>query len=415
MNIKNKKIIIVTPRFPFPPKGACDDDRSEGILWFLRDGFDVVVITKVQNQDKADESVRIGKEIGVPIFPVIYRADRGDESFIKRLFLRMKNPLFIDGAAFEYSDPEIKNIFQEKMSSFKPDYVYFDYTYLWPLYKIVKKNHIPIITRSINFEPVHFLEEDGYSFFNIFKFLFKCISEILTVCRSDFLFSITPKEEKIYKYLGAKNIANLPLRGLHKYIGKGPEILPKEKLNVFFAGSTYNVSHNMAALEFIIKKIASKIENQMPGKFVFNITGAKMPDNMKQFFSDKIIYHGYVNNMDEFVKNMDIALIPSLFGAGMQQKIFEPLCRGIPTITSERGIAGYPFKDEKHLLYADTVEEYVEALKKIAEFDVRKIIAKNSIDLCRSIFSQDLINFIIRRGIKDIEKNTAPINIKILF
>jgi len=38
---------------------------------------------------------------------------------------------------------------------------------LWPLYKIVKNSHTPIITRSINFEPLHFLEEDGYSFLNI--------------------------------------------------------------------------------------------------------------------------------------------------------------------------------------------------------------------------------------------------------
>ncbi len=106
-----------------------------------------------------------------------------------------------DGAAFEYADPEIKAIFSRELDEFKPDAVWFDYTYLWPLYKIAKKNKIPIYTRSINFEPMHFLDEDGHSWWNYLKSIPKFVSEYLTTRMSDKIFAITPKEAEIYNYL----------------------------------------------------------------------------------------------------------------------------------------------------------------------------------------------------------------------
>lgn len=402
---QKKKILIITPKFPYPVTGACEQDRYFGIKMFLELGYEIRVITKV-SPGKEDSVLPVSEKLGIKIFAISYKCSK-HLSFKNRFLKNIKriiNPLFWDGAAFEYSDPEIKNMLKEQISFFKPDYIYFDYTYLWPLYKIARKSRVPIITRSINFEPVHFLEEDGYSFLNMLKFLFKLISEILTARRSDFLFSITPKEEKIYKHLGVKNIANLPLRGLCKYIGKGPKILPKEKLNVFFTGSTYNVSHNRAALEFFVKKIAPEAERQMPGKFIFNITGAKMPNEMMRFFSDNIIYHGYVDDMDQFVKNMDIALVPSLFGSGMQQKIFEPISRGIPTITSPRGIVGYPFENKKHVILANTTDDFLKALDEMRDYDLRKKIADEGIKMSKDIFSENKIKSIILNSINYVSR-----------
>ena len=216
LNKKKKKILIVMPKFPYPATGACEQDRMTGLEIFGKFGYEIKVIAKTI-KGRMEDAKKIGQDMGIEVFPVSYKFKRD----IKRFF----NPLYWDGASYEYRDEEIVDVLNKQLNSFKPDVVWFEYTYLWPLYSIARKQNIPIVTRSINFEPTHFLEEDGYSFFNILKFPFKFISEILTASRSDFLFSITPKEEKTYRRLGVKNIANLPLRGLCKYIGKGPEIL----------------------------------------------------------------------------------------------------------------------------------------------------------------------------------------------
>lgn len=395
-----QKILIVTPRSPFSKSGACDQDRALGIEQFLKLGYDVRVITKVlpfgtEYLEKAKD------DLGIKIIPVSYKLFK-NLSFsgkIKRYIKRFVNPFNLDGAAYEYKDKEIQNAFEYELNEFKPNFVIFDYTYLWPLYKHTQKRKIPIITRSINFEPLHFLQEDGFSFLNLLKFLPKLLSEFLIIKKSDLIFSISPKEKKIYKKLGAKNVINLPLRSLPSLLKQERNIKNKDVLSLFFMGSTYNVSHNKKALEFLVKEIAPKIEKKAPGKFIFYITGNKVPVEFEKYFKENVVYEGYVKDLDVFLDDMDIAIVPSLFGAGMQQKIFEPLVNGIPTITSKRGIADYPFINEEHLLFAESIDEFVESILRLQDIELRKKLSRNSLVLCNEIFSEKIIDAIIKKGI----------------
>ncbi|MEK7598904.1 MAG: glycosyltransferase [Patescibacteria group bacterium] len=376
-----KKILIITPRFPLPDTGACEKDRFEGIKQFKRLGFDVRVVSKVFSfQDKKDIE-KFSADFGIPVKLLEY-----ENKFSLRKFF---NPFYWDGAAHEYSGKSTQEAVEAILDEWHPDLVWFDYTYLWPLYGLAGRRKIPIITRSINFEPDHFLQEDGYSLLNLIKFLPKLASEIITIYKSDFLFAITPNEEKIYRRLGAKNIKTLPLRGLSLCFNSIHGVNNKDILNVFFMGSTYNVHHNRAALEFILKKIAPEARKKYPLKFKFYILGSKVPEDLTKFFGEDIIYVGHKNHeaLDEFLAGMDIAIVPSLFGAGMQQKIFEPLCRGIPAVASLRGLAGYPFEHRKHLLAAETLGEFPDLLSELRDAGLRRSLSENSVALSKKLFS----------------------------
>lgn len=394
----NKKILIVTPSLPFPITGAEQSDRANGIKQLIRLGFEVRVIVKLVAWQSISYVKKIEKELGIKFFPIAYKYSNRKFTLlekIKKILLKLSNPLFLDGAALEYSEPEIKRIFEEQIKKWKPSLVWFDYTYLWPLYNIAQKRDIPIITRSVNLEPIHFLQEDGYSILNFIKFLPKFLSEIITIKKSNFIFAISPKEEEVYRKLGAKNVNVLPLRGLNLCLKENREIKEKKILNVFFMGSTYNVYHNKKALEFILKKIVLKINELESNKFRFYIFGAKMPREFHDYLNRNIIYKGYVDDLELALSQMDIALIPSLLGAGMQQKIFEPLARGFPTITSERGIAGYPFKDNKHLLFAWHADEFVNCLIRLKDINLRRKLSKNALELSNQLFSQKKLDKII--------------------
>jgi hypothetical protein len=391
-----KKILIITPRFPLPDSGACEKDRFEGIKQFKRLGFDVRVISKVFSFQDKKIIEKFSADFGIPVKLLEYENKFG--------LLKFLNPLYWDGAAYEYSGKSTKEAVKIVLDQWRPDLVWFDYTYLWPLYGLVRRKKIPIITRSINFEPDHFLQEDGYSLLNLMKFLPKLAGEIITIHKSDFLFSITPKEEKIYCRFGAKNEAILPLRGLPLCLKFPPAIRNKEILNVFFMGSTYNVHHNRAALEIILKKIAPEVNKKTPGKFKFYISGSKVPEDLIRFFGQNIIYTGYKNQeaFDKFLADMDISIVPSLFGAGMQQKVFEPLCRGIPTVASLRGLAGYPFEHRKHLLVAKTLDEFPDLLLELGNADLRRNLSENSIALSKELFSSQTLDFAILKSIDPI-------------
>jgi len=294
------------------------------------------------------------------------------------------------------------DVFKRELDEFKPDAVWVEYTTLWPLYKYAKRRNVPIITRSINFEAFHFLDEDGFGPINLLKFISKFFGEIMTIRKSDFLLAITPKEERTYKKFGAKKTAVLPLRALPQFLAEEKQIKDKEKLNVFFMGSTYNVSHNKKALEKVVKEIIPLVNKKYPNKFLFHITGGKLPKDFDNLFSDNTTYHGFVPDRDIFLEDMDIALTPSLFGAGMQQKIFEPIARGIPTVASTRGLAGYPFKDKEHLLLADTAEDFAQALGEMIDFNKRKDLSLNAKELCRDIFSEGKIKEVVASSLEVI-------------
>ena len=387
----SKKILVITPRFPLPDTGACEQDRVEGIKQLKRLGFEVSVVSKIFFfQDKAAIE-KFSSDFGIPVKLLEY-----ENKFSIKRFL---NPFYWDGAAYEYSRKSVKEAVESEVERFRPDLVWIDYTYLWPLYSIFRKRNIPIIVRSINFEPSHFLQEDDWSFLNLFKFLSKFASEIITVRRNNFLFAITPKEENFYRKLGAKNTATLPLRGLAGRLKERKQINDNKSLNVFFAGSTYSVSHNRKALELIVRQVAPLVERKKLGKFTFHITGRKFPNELKSYLNEKVIYRGLINDWNSFTDEMDIAIVPSLYGAGMQQKIFEPLCRGISTVASARGLAGYPFINGEHLLLAQTPEDFVSCLLMLENAGLRQELSRKAYELASRIFSREASDQIITKAI----------------
>jgi len=386
-----KSILIITPGFPIPTAGACEQDRLAGILQCKRLGFNVQVIAKVFDYKDKEIIKKFGRENGIKINLVRYKFQ--DKKSIGYYIKRLLNPKYWDGSAYEYFDEEIQDAVKRAIKENRPDAAWFDYTYLWPLYSIVKKAGIPIITRSINFEPQHFLEEDGNYVINYVKFLPKVFSEYLTAKKSDILFSITPKEQKLYKKLFKKTDArNLPLRNLHSKLSNSRLIKDKPQLNAFFMGSTFNVSHNRRALEFVIKEIAPRAEKEMPGKYVFYIFGGKIPEELSKLAGDNVKIAGFVDDLDRALEDMDVAVIPSLYGAGMQQKIFEPLCKGIPSVVSKRGIADYPFKHGEHLLAAESADDFIGGLRELLDVSLRKRLSENSIKLSKKLFSREIMD-----------------------
>lgn len=402
----DKKILIVTPKFPFPPTGACEQDRFWGIKDFIRYGFEVRVITKLFGEANEELALKTGKELDIKIFPVQYKFKNFSrkekfKNFLSRLF----PPFYLDGSAFEYKDKEIQGILKSQIEEWKPDLVWFDYTYLWPLYGIAKKRKIPIITRSINFEAIHFLLEDGINFVNILRSIPKFFTEYITLKNSDLLFSITPKEEKLYKKIGFKNkIKNLPLRGLPHCLKTERTVRETDILHIFFMGSTYNVHHNRDAAKFILQEIAPGLQRKSPGKFIFHILGSKLPSELEKYVGENTIYEGpkYGQELEKFLSEMDVAVVPSLFGAGMQQKVFEPLARGIPAVISERGLAGYPFKNKEHLLLAKSAEDFIERIIELQDINLRKKLSKNSMELSSQIFSQRVIDNIVLNAVNNL-------------
>lgn len=401
-----KKILMVMPSLPWPETGAEQSDRAWGIRLLKELGYEVKVLAKWPEFKPVTLISEAQTEFGVEIITVPYvfsNAKIGLGKKIKKYLYQLSHLAFWDGAALEYAEPLIRKEFVGLLDSWQPDLVWFEYTYLWPLYDLIKDRKIKIITRSLNFEPDHFWQEDGRSFLNRIIYRAKMGSEKRIIRNSDHIFAITPDEGKRYFELGAKSVSVLPLRGLSPLIGKNlkKEEKGREPSQVFFLGSSYNVSHNRQALEFLLHQIIPLANELFPGSFIFNIFGAKVPVELEINLPDNVVIQGYAQDLSQALSLMDIALIPSLLGAGMQQKIFEPLVRGIPIISSRRGLVGYPFLEGRDLLLADAPEEFVSCLGRLGQDpELRARLAQNAVSLGRELFAKEAIKGMIEKQIK---------------
>ena len=197
--------------------------------------------------------------------------------------------------------------------------------------------------------------------------------------------------------LGSKRALNLPLGGLLQILANDHILTKKHSvLNIYYSPSNFNVHHNLRALDFVLDEIVPELDKLMQNRYKVFITGSKMPSDRRDKCVGAVMATGYIEKYDEFLSDMDVALAPSLSGAGMQQKVFEPIARGIATVTHPRAIAGYPFISGTDCLFAESGTDYAQAIAKLADLNYRKRIAKAGSSLARTLFSGEVSDRFLR-------------------
>ena len=383
----SKRVLIVTPWIPFPITGADQQDRYYGFLQLQEAGFEIQVIAKIHAfQDRAQVEA-FYKEAGIPLILVPYTTSLW--SLLFRRFGRViREPALLDGAALEYIDELTESMIRETVATFKPDVAWVEFSFLWPVVRLLKSLNIPTVMRSANNEAQQSIDEhEGKWRYRLLSWP-KFRGERIVARESGVVCAITPWEETWYKTCGATKTMVLPLRGLARTLRHRTHA-QKDVLDIVFLSSSYTNGHNRDALKFVLTQIVPAMNARAPGQFRFHITGKKFPDAFRQYITSSVVVHDFISDLDAFLDTMDIALCPSVSGQGMQQKIFEPLCCGLPLITHHT--AGYPFEDGVQVLLAQTNEQYVDHLLALRSMERRQVLADAAFDLSCRLFSAEKV------------------------
>lgn len=391
----SKRVLILTPWVPYPVTGACQQDRICGLKQMKKLGYDMQVIAKIHSWQPRAEAERVFAEEGIPLTLLPY-VQNLPALLWKRLPRILTNPALLDGAALEYTDPAYEQAVKDAVERFKPNVIWIEYTLLWPLLRLLKPYGVPMIMKSSLNEPANCRDENNWSFLSVIKSIPKYPGERIAARESSFIFAITPAEEKWYRHCGARHAGTLPLRGLSQCFARKNHI-QKDVLDVVFLSSNYNMGHNRNALTFLLEQIIPRVRDRAPGMFRFHLTGSKFPEVYKDFLKDDVRATGFVQDIGQFMASMDIALCPWISGHGMQQKVFEPLCRSIPLITTKT--AGYPFEPEREVMLADTPDEYVDHLLILHDAARRQKQADAAYNKATMLFSEETVMKTVREAI----------------
>lgn len=85
-------------------------------------------------------------------------------------------------------------------------------------------------------------------------------------------------------------------------------------------------------------------------------------------------YHGYVDDLDAVLRNVDVAVVPLRIGGGMRIKILDFLSRGLPTISTSVGAEGiaHSWHGQHVFELADHADGFLHALELLSEGAARR-------------------------------------------
>jgi len=174
------------------------------------------------------------------------------------------------------------------------------------------------------------------------------------------------------------------------------------KCNNLFSIASMDWYPNIEGIEWFLNNVWSKIHNLYP-ELVFKIAGRNMPDNLKNIKLQNIDIVGEVDDAKQFMLDNGVLVVPLWSGSGVRIKIIEAMSIGKVVITTSIGLEGISAKDKQHILIADTVNAFVEAVKFCMENAVIcEQIGKNAQQFIRENHNNELISLHLENKLNEI-------------
>ena len=317
----------------------------------------------------------------------------------------LKNMFNYGKTLFQYLDTTIASNMNSSLKVFIEKLIHeLDISLIWcdtQFYDALLPKKFPIVIRSVNFEPFHVMREDP-SQLRYIRRLGKLVSE-RRIARTRTLVPISPRDLHSYRILAKGDYEVLPLRQLPFLM----QSLEKSQVNstnsefefpfVYFAGSNFDVKHNLDNLRRITEVIAPRLYSRFP-KLRILIFGHKFPSNI--FYPSNVIKMYFRKDYHSIIQRSIAALVPSPGGSGMQSKVYEALCMGIPLIAHHEALSRFPFYSNEHYLPGSTVTDFIESIEYLlSNREEALLMGKHSSLLCRQLFHFDLFRATMNEAI----------------
>ena len=294
----------------------------------------------------------------------------------KKKIISIKKIIFalignIDGVDDE-KIKKIRNLIIKKQIT----HVFIDGSNLGKISRKISDKSIKIVTFCHNVETNFFFQKlkTSFNLRNLYILFINVLSEFQSVYFSNYLIYLNNRDKYMMeKYFYKKKSFIVPLC-IDDNFKKYRNFINKNKF-LLFVGS--NFFGNVSGLEWYLNKIINKI------KLKTYVIGKNL--NHKKFTSNsKVIFKGYVKNLNQFYKNALFIVAPIFKGSGMKTKVAESLMHGKHVIGLKEAFVGYEKFEKKIGIKCSDEYEFIKAINKFSkkryycyEPKLRKIYLEN--------------------------------------
>jgi sugar transferase (PEP-CTERM/EpsH1 system associated) len=140
-----------------------------------------------------------------------------------------------------------------------------------------------------------------------------------------------------------------------------PSDCPREKDSLVFCAKL-DYFPNAQAIVHFCREILPLIWERRP-QVRLTIVGNNPPQAVRDLSADeRITVTGYVPDIRPYLDKASVALAPLRVAAGMQNKVLEALAMGLPVVATPGSCRSLQVRHETHLLIAEGVESYANAV-----------------------------------------------------
>ena len=137
--------------------------------------------------------------------------------------------------------------------------------------------------------------------------------------------------------------------------------------NVVFVGTLYWWP-NIDGVLWFIREVYSRIRAKRP-QVTFDVIGARPPRQILRLEKEEtgIKVRGYVEKLGPYLERARAFVVPLRAGSGMRVKILNAMSSGVPIVSTSLGCEGIVAEHGRHLLMADTAEDFAENTVRLLE------------------------------------------------
>jgi glycosyltransferase involved in cell wall biosynthesis len=349
------KILILTPRIPYPLRDGGSIAMNQTIEGYLDQGCEVSLLSMNTSRHWVEESTLPDVYQKLLRFSTVYvKTDINPLSAFFNLF----SDKSYNVARFINKDFEKELISLLQHDSF--DIIQFESIYTSPYLKTARKySDARCVCRVHNIEYLIWQRlSDHESSFLKRKYLELLtnrlkIYELDVLRKFDLLLPISNNEERYFLENKLNKCYYLP------FGADGKKLLPQvvqEQNSCFHIGSM-DWAPNVEGLQWFLQEVWPELHAELKEVPLY-LAGKNMPASLRSKESENLHIVGEVDDVTSFTLEKNIMIVPLLSGAGIRIKIIEAMSLGKTIISTHVGAEGIGATHKENILFADTVEDF---------------------------------------------------------
>ncbi len=146
--------------------------------------------------------------------------------------------------------------------------------------------------------------------------------------------------------------------------GSVKDLMPETGNPTLFHLGSMNWLPNQEGIKWFIEQVWPDVF-MMHKELSFHLAGRNMPGWIKETKTDGVIVDGEVPDALNYMRKHKIMIVPLFSGSGIRIKIIEGMLAGCAIITTRIGAEGINCENGKHLLLAESKQEFISAINKL--------------------------------------------------